>query len=194
VRDARPWTHAALFGALWGAAELTLGTALNLSRLPFAGVVMGLIGLTCLVTLRRLQPRPGVCLLAGAVAVFLKVFMVGGVSLGPLLGIGGEAVLVELAFTLTASRQPGAVLAGILALAAPPGQLVLWLWLLGGRDTLDAYGRATRAVLALVGLGELSGVAILGLVLGAFAGGGAAAGWWSWRLAGRVQQRLGGGR
>lgn len=194
MRDARPWTHAALFGALWGAAELTLGTALNLSRLPFAGVVMGLIGLTCLVTLRRLQPRPGVCLLAGTVAVFLKVFMVGGLSLGPLIGIGGEALLVELAFTLTASRQPGAVLAGILALSAPPAQLIFWLWALGGRETQHAYGRATRALLALIGLGELGGVAILGLVLGGFAAGGAAAGWWSWRLAGRVQRRLGGER
>jgi hypothetical protein len=194
VRDARPWTHAALFGALWGAAELTLGTALNLSRLPLAGVVMGLIGLVCLVTLRRLQPRPGVCLLAGAVAVFLKVFLVGGLYPGPLLGIGGEAVLVEVAFTLAGGRRVAAVLAGALALAAPPAQLVLGLWALGGRDTLGAYGRAVRAALALVGLGKVDAGVLMGAVLAAFAAGGMAAGWWAWRLAGRVEQRLGGGR
>jgi len=193
VRDARPWTHAALFGALWGAAELTLGTALNLSRLPFAGVVMGLIGLACLVTLRRLQPRPGVCLLAGAVAVFLKVFLVGGLYPGPLIGIAGEALLVELGFTLAGGRRTGAVLAGGLALAAPPAQLLVVLWALAGTDALGAYGRVARAALTPFGLGELAGPPLIGLVLGAFAAAGAAAGWWAWRLAGRVERRLGGG-
>lgn len=193
MRDARPWTHAALFGALWGAAELTLGTALNLSRIPFAGVVMGLIGLTCLVTLRRLQPRPGVCLLAGVVAVFLKVFLVGGLYPGPLIGIGGEALLAELAFTLVGSRRVGAVVAGSLALAAPPAQLLGGLWALAGKEALGAYGRVARAALAPLGLGELGGGAIFGLVLAVFAAGGGAAGWWAWRVAGRVQRRLGGG-
>lgn len=193
MRDARPWTHAALFGALWGAAELTLGTVLNLALFPFAGVVMGLIGLTCLVTLRRLQPRPGVCLLAGAVAVFLKVFLVGGLRPGPLIGIGGEALLVELAFTLVGSRRAGAVLAGGLALAAPPAQLLVGLWALAGTETLGAYGRVARAALAPLGLGDLGGVALVGLTVGSFAAGGTAAGWWAWRLAGRVQRRLGGG-
>jgi hypothetical protein len=154
---------------------------------------MGLIGLTCLVTLRRLQPRPGVCLLAGAVAVFLKVFLVGGLYPGPLIGISGEALLVELAFTLTGSRRAGAVLAGALALAAPPAQLLVGLWVLAGRETLEAYGRAARAALTPFGLADLSGVALLGLVLTVFAAGGAAAGEWAWRLAGRVQRRVGGG-
>ena len=193
MRDPRPWTHAALFGALWGAAELTVGTLLNLSRLPFAGVLMGVVGLACLVTLRRIQPRPGVCLLAGAVAVFLKIFLVGGLYPGPLIGIGGEALLVELAFTLTGSRRSGAVLAGALALAAPPAQLLVGLWVLAGRETLGAYGRAARLVLSPLGLGHLAGTSIFGLVLTLFAVAGAAAGWWAWRLAGRVQRRLGSG-
>jgi hypothetical protein len=154
---------------------------------------MGLIGLVCLVTLRRLQPRPGVCLIAGAVAVFLKVFLVGGLYPGPLVGIGGEALLVELAFTLAGGRRVAAVVAGGLALAAPPAQLVLGLWALGGRDTLNAYGRAARAVLALAGLGEVDAGVLMGAVLATFAAVGAVAGWWAWRLAGRVERRLGGG-
>ena len=70
MRDVRPWTYAALFGTLWGALEATLGTAVHLGKLPFRGAIMGLVGLLCLVCLRRLQPRPGVCLLAGVVAIF----------------------------------------------------------------------------------------------------------------------------
>ena len=41
VRDARPWTHAALFGALWGCLEMSLGTMLHLSGLPLKGLLMG---------------------------------------------------------------------------------------------------------------------------------------------------------
>jgi hypothetical protein len=194
MRDARPWTYAALFGALWGAAELTVGTALSLSLQALAGPVMGVVGLVCLVTLRRLQPRVGVCALAGAVALFLKVMALGGLRPGPLLGIAGEALLVEVAFSLTASRRPGAALAGALALAAPPAQLGLGLWALGGRDVLRAWGRAIARATELLGLPEPpSAPVVIGVVLGGFALVGVAAGLWAWRLAGRVQRRLGGG-
>ena len=43
MRDLRPWTHAALFGALWGALEATAGTALHLGGVPLTGEIMGLI-------------------------------------------------------------------------------------------------------------------------------------------------------
>ena len=67
MTDARPWTYAALFGALWGAMEATVGTAVHLGKLPMRGAAMGVLGLLCLICLRRLQNRPGVCLLAGLV-------------------------------------------------------------------------------------------------------------------------------
>ena len=78
MKDLRPWTHAALFGALWGALEATAGTALHLGRVPFRGEIMGLLGLVCLVCLRRLQPRVGVVLVAGLTAIFLQIFTLGG--------------------------------------------------------------------------------------------------------------------
>ena len=99
MKDVRPWTYAALFGTLWGALEATLGTAVYLGKLPLRGTIMGLAGLLCLVCLRRLQPRPGVCLLAGVVAVFLKVFTLGGLYPGPIIGIAVQALAVEIAMT-----------------------------------------------------------------------------------------------
>ena len=124
MRDARPWTYAALFGTLWGALELTIGTALHLAGVPLYGVLMSLIALVCLVTLRRLQPRFGVCALAGAVAIFLKIFALGGLRPGPMVGIGLAALLVELGFAICGSRALGAVVAGVLVTVAAPAQML----------------------------------------------------------------------
>ncbi len=191
MTDARPWTYAALFGALWGALELTVGTVINLSQIPMAGSLMGLIGLVCLITLRRLQPRPGVCLLAGIVAVFLKIFASGGLRPAPLFAIAAEAVLVELAMTGLGGRWLGAVVGGALTLAKDPLLMAVVVWAVAPPEALDAYLRSAQAVLGLVGLGDLSPLAILGLLMILNGAVGALGGYGAWRIGGRVECRLG---
>ncbi len=193
MRDARPWTHAALFGALWGCLEMSLGTFLQLGRVPLKGLAMGALGLLCLVTLRRLQPRPGVCLLAGAVAVFLKVFTMGGLYPGPVIGIAGEAVLVELACTVAGSRAWGAVLGGAVALAINPLQMVLMTWVVAGPEAVRSAVRAVQVGSARVGLPEPGGWAILSVLAATGGAIGAAAAAGAWSVAGRVLRRLGRG-
>jgi hypothetical protein len=191
TRDARPWTHAALLGALWGCLELSLGTVLHLGGVPMKGLVMGSFGIICLVCLRRLQPRPGVCLIAGAVAVFLKVFTLGGLYPGPVIGIAGEAVLVELAFLLARESAAGAVIGGALALAINPVQMTLMTLVVAGPEALKAAVELARGLGERAGFSGLSGAAIL-LTLVLLNGlAGACVGAVSWRLAGRVVRRLG---
>ena len=192
IRDARPWTYAALFGTLWGALEVSLGSILYLSRVPFSGTLMSALGLLCLVTLRRLQPRPGVCLLAGAVAVFLKVFTIGGFYPGPLVGIAAEAAVMEIAFTLTGSRWIGAVIGGALTLGLTPVQMVVSTWLVAGAEAVSGLARAAEVVLARLNVPAVAPVATLVGLVASLAFLGAGIGWWSWRVAGRVRQRLGG--
>lgn len=186
MRDLRPWTAAALYGALWGALEATAGTALHLGRVPFRGEIMGLLGLVCLVCLRRLQPRVGVVLIAGLTAIFLKIFTLGGLYPGPLVGIATQAVAVELGFVV--ARGPvAAAIGGVVALGTNPLQRVITAWIVSGTEAATAVLRA---------VGELGGVrpawVLAGLVALASAVG-AAGGVLSWRLAGRVARRLGGG-
>jgi hypothetical protein len=190
VRDARDWTHAALFGALWGAAEATLGTALKVTQLPLSGLVMAAVGVLCLVTVRRLRPRIGICLVAGVVAAFLKVFTLGGVVVGPVVGIVSEAIVVELAMTATRSSLVGALVGGALALATTPLQRVISAGLIAGPDAVKALALASQVVAARIGLAKLSAGALLALVIVVTGGAGAAVGAWSWRVAGRVARRL----
>jgi hypothetical protein len=184
VNDLRPWTAAALYGALWGSLEATAGTALHLGRVPFRGEIIGLVGLACLVCLRRLQPRVGVVLIAGLTAIFLKIFTIGGLYPGPLVGIATQAIAVELGFVV--ARGPvAAALGGIIALGTNPVQRVITAWIVGGTEAATAVLRA---------IGELGGVRpgwVLAGFVGLAAAVGAVGGVLSWRLAGRVARRLG---
>jgi len=192
MRDTRPWTYAALFGTLWGAVELSLGTVLQIGRLPLRGVLLGIFGILCLVTLRRLQPKIGVCLLAGTVAAFLKVFSLGGLYPGPLIGIGVQAVFVELGFLLTAGTAAGAVIGGALALMAGPLQMIFTTWVIAGREAVASMMAAMARGLHLMGLPPVSPIMAVTIVMCISGGLGALAGAWSWRVAGRVRRRLGG--
>jgi hypothetical protein len=186
VRDLRPWTHAALYGALWGALEATVGTAIHLGRVPFRGEIMGLIGMVCLVCLRRLQPRTGVVLVAGLTAIFLKIFTLGGLYPGPLVGIATQALAVELGF-LVARGPWAAALGGAIALGTNPIQRVITAWIVGGSEAATAVLRA---------VGEVGGVEakwVLAGFVGLAASIGGLGGVFAWRLAGRVARRLGGG-
>lgn len=184
MSDLRPWTAAALYGALWGALEATAGTALHLGRVPFRGEIMGLVGLACLVCLRRLQPRVGVVLVAGLTAIFLKIFTIGGLYPGPLVGIATQTIAVELGFVV--ARGPvAAALGGLIALGTNPVQRVITAWIVGGTEAATAVLRA---------IGELGGVRpgwVLAGFVGLAAAVGAVGGVLSWRLAGRVVRRLG---
>lgn len=189
--DARPWTAAALVGALWGAMELSVGTALQLSRLPLRGIVMSIIGLVCLVTLRRLRGGPGVCLLAGAIAAFLKVFSLGGLYPGPLIGILLEAVVIEVIFSAFGPRRVSAVVGGAIVLGLTPIQMTLMVWVVAGRDTVEATAQAAREGLLWLGLGAFSAGTVLGGVVVTTAAVGAVAGWWAWSVSSGVKERLG---
>jgi hypothetical protein len=190
VKDARAWTHAALFGSLWGAAEASLGTVLKAAHIPLAGLVMASIGVLCLLTVRRLQPVVGVSLATGVVAAFLKVFSLGGLVVGPAAGILAEAALVELAMTASASSAIGAVLGGAMALAEAPLQMVFTAFVITGPEAAAALERAARALASGISLPAASPLAVLLAVAAASALAGAAVGGLSWRVAGRVVRRV----
>jgi hypothetical protein len=191
VTDARAWTRAALIGSLWGALELSVGSVLHLSRLPLTGLVMAAIGLACLLTLRRLSPLPGVCLVAGAVAVVVKVFGIGGLYPGPLIGIAAEALLVEFALSVLPRGAAAAVAAGALVFLWGPVQKVAMTRIVAGRDAIEAAVTLAGRALAAVGLAGVGFGWAVGAVAALLATVGGVVGWAAWRLAGRVAARVG---
>ena len=182
-----------VFGTLWGAVEISLGSLLHLLNLPMSGPLLAAVGLAIALIGRLFVPRRGSTIYIGVIAMLLKLFSIGSVVMGPMVGILIEAGIAEI--VLTAFGQPrrlSFVLAGasgVLWTLAQPfltgivffGRDIFVIWL----DLLDKGSRlfgidAAAAIWILLALG------VVHLALGA------AAGWLAWGSGHLLRSRLAG--
>jgi ABC-type thiamin/hydroxymethylpyrimidine transport system permease subunit len=182
----------AVFGTLWGLSEMSLGTVLKSLNVPLSGVVLSTIGLLVAMVGRVFVPRRGSTLFIGVIACLLKLFSLGGVILGPMVGILSEALVAELALSaLGRPRRAAFLVTGVLGVLCPLVQPFITNPLLFGRtlftvwlDLLDLgrrlFGLDSGAVLWIV-LGLVAVHAAIGLV----------AGWLAWDVGRVLQARLG---
>lgn len=182
----------AVFGTLWGISEITLGTVLKSLHVPLSGVVLAAVGLLVALVGRVFVPKRGSTLFIGVIAMLLKLFSLGGVIMGPMIGIITEALIAEIVLSLLGKPTR-------FSLTAAGGAGVLWVLvqpfvtnpLLFGRAVVDVWLDLLRRGGRLLGLGEgavgwiLAGLVLLHLAIGA------AAGWMGWTLGHQLQERLG---
>jgi ABC-type thiamin/hydroxymethylpyrimidine transport system permease subunit len=192
----REWVFVGLFGALWGAAEMTLGSVLHLIFPPLAdtflvGLIMACIG--CLIALcgRLFVARRGSILLIGVITSILKAFSPGGVKVGPIIGIMAESLLMELGLLLMPrGSYPSFALAGLLAVSWNFFHRFVMMGLFYGAGFFEV---ATRMVLdgsRLLGIPEKLFFLLLGLLLVVRMAAGAATGLVARALGGQIQRRL----
>ena len=192
----RDWVYVGLFGALWGAAEMTLGSVLHLIFPPLAdtflvGLIMASIG--CLIALcgRVFVPRRGSILVIGVITAILKAFSLGGVKIGPMVGILAESLLMELGLLLLPGISSAAfILAGVLALSWNFFHRFVMMRLLYGAGFLDVVTKMVRDGERLFGIGEGSLLLILALLLVVRMAAGATVGLLARILGSQIQRRL----
>lgn len=182
----------AVFGALWGVVEISLGSVVKTLNIPLSGVVLAAIGLTVALTGRVFVPRKGSTLFIGVIATFLKLFSLGGVIIGPMIGIMTEALVAEIVLSVAGKpRRSGLVLAGALGVAWVLIQPFITNTLLFGRTLfvvwLDLLDMGSR----LLGIDTSAALLILLAMLLIHLVIGAVVGWISWDIARRLQSRLG---
>lgn len=182
----------AVFGTLWGVVEISLGTVLKSLNVPMSGAVLAAIGLTVAMVGRLFVPRRGATLFVGIIAMILKLFSLGGVIIGPMVGIFSEALVAELVLSLGGRpRRWLFVTAGALG--------VLWTLLQPFVTGPLLFGRTLFVVwLDFVDMGSrllgLNSSVILWIVLALVAVYlviGGLAGWLSWDVGRHLQIRLG---
>lgn len=94
----------AVFGTLWGIVEMSLGGVLKSLNIPLSGLILSGIGLTIAMIGRLFVPKRGSILFIGIIAMILKIFSLGGIIIGPMLGIIAEALIAEL--VLSTNSKP----------------------------------------------------------------------------------------
>jgi hypothetical protein len=182
----------AVFGALWGLVEISLGSVLHAIRMPMSGVVLSAIGLTIALIGRFFVPKVGSTLFIGLIAMILKLFSIGSVVVGPMIGILAAAIIAELVLTIARKPScPAFLLAGGLAVLWTLIQPFFAGLLLFGRDAMSIWLGLLEEGARLFGLGTEAAVAIMVLLVVVRLLIGAAAGWLAWRVGGLLQTRLG---
>jgi len=172
----------AVFGALWGVVEISFGSVLHALNIPLTGAFMAAMGVIVALIGRLFVPRRGATLFIGVIAIILKLFSIGNIVIGPMIGILAEAILAELILSLFGQpRRASFILAGaagVLWTLLQPfitgpllfgrGLIVFWL------DTIDTGAR-------LFGLNSEAAAIVLAILAGLHLLIGAAAGWLAWQ-------------
>jgi len=196
----RDWVYIAVFGALWGALELTLGAYLHVLFPPlantfFTGLIMAGIGVAIALVGHTFVPRFGAVLFIGIITALLKVLSLGGSKIGPIVAILAEVILMELALLPSTLRgKPPArwqyVLGGTLAVAWNFFHKFVMMRLLYGRGITEVYVKMVKDGSQTLGIDVEQTVAIIGILFLLRVLVGAAAGWLAWDLGRLVSRRL----
>jgi hypothetical protein len=191
----RDWVYIAVFGALWGAIEITLGAYLHVIFPPLAdtflvGVIMAGLGGIIALTGRHFVPYTGSVLMIGVVTALLKALSLGGVKIGPMVAILAESLLIEAGLLACQPSRWGFALAGALAVSWNFFHKFVMMRLLFGQGVSEVAIKMVKEGSALLGLDVRYSIAILVVLFFIRLVVGAMAGWLAWDLGGAVQRRL----
>lgn len=184
----------AVFGSLWGLSEISLGTVVKSLNIPLSGMVLAAIGLTIALIGRVFVPQKGSTLFIGAIAMLLKLFSLGGVVIGPMIGIISEAIVVEVTLSLTGKPKRGSmILAGSLGVLWVLAQPFITNPIMFGRTVLDVWLNLLVMGSCVLGIDSSGAIWIIGGLAVIHLGIGGGAGWLGWGLGNLLQTRLGKG-
>ncbi len=193
----RDLVYIAIFGAIWGALEITLGSYLHLIFPPVvtpligAGTVMTAMGMIVALMGRLFVPRTGTVLMIGVVTAILKMLSVGGVKLSPMLAIIIECSLAELGLLLVRKPQRwGFALAGALALLWTFFHKFFGSYVFLGKGIYEVYVGMLKKGAQVLGIDVGLAFVIIGAFLLIRIAVGGVAGLLAWELGRAVRSRL----
>lgn len=138
--SAKDWQRIGRYGAAAGAIEVSLGTILNATKIPFRGVPMSIIQAVVLFFAGSKLARPWLVIWVSYVAAALKALSPAGNRLRPMTAIAVQGSLFGLSVKLLGWNSAGIAI-GAWCVGAWAGlQGFIFQYLLLGNALLDAYG------------------------------------------------------
>lgn len=183
----------AVFGALWGLVEISLGSVFHAIKLPITGMMLSVIGVMTASIGRLFIPRRGSTIFIGIIAMVLKLFSIGSIVIGPMVGIFAEALIAELILDIFPKPSMAAFIfacaGSALWTVVQPfvtgvllfGRNLVVIWL----DLLDSGSR-------IFGLPSQAAPWIIITMVALHFMAGGIGGWLAWKLGLVLKTRLGG--
>lgn len=183
----------AVFGALWGLVEISLGSLFHTLNLPMTGMTLAVIGAMLALMGRLFVPRRGSTLFIGVIALILKLFSIGSVVIAPMVGIIAEALVMELILDVfSAPSRLAFALAGAGAASWTIIHPFFTGLLLFGRNLLVVWLDLLDTASRLFSLPSQAGIWLALAYLLVHVGAGLLGGWLAWKIGCALQMRLGG--
>ena len=178
----RAWREAAVFGALWGAGEITLGAFLTSTRIPMGGVIMACFGVIILTAGQMLIKRRGFALRAALICAGLRSLSPGGVMFGPMFAIVLQGVIVNLAFIIFRYPLIAGIASGFMVTITSVLQALAVKLIIFGSDLWQIYTGLLAKAEGLLGFSTGQGWIMVGIFFLLIGMVGSAAGAFGWRL------------
>lgn len=158
---------AAVFGAVWGACEMFLGSYLHMLNIPFRGAFMAGIASVILAGGRAFANFRGITFSMALSAAALKLLGFGSFKLGPVAGILIEGALAEFMFSLFGLRCWCVFLTSILLCMEAVPHFFVTSWIMYGGGIFEAYMKVLSRIASIFRLPENFYISIITLWLGA---------------------------
>ncbi|MFC2131739.1 hypothetical protein ACFLSQ_09915, partial [Bacteroidota bacterium] len=112
ILSQREILYTALFGAIWGIVELSLGTSLHLMKIPFRGIILSTFAIIVLTSAKPFVPYKGSLVLIGAITATFKAMSIGFV-ITPVMAIFFEGLIAEIIFMAFRFNAISSIFTGI---------------------------------------------------------------------------------
>lgn len=165
--------YIAVFGALWGILEMTMGGVLHALRIPFKGMIMAGMGAFIVCSAQRWAGGKWTGAALGVIAAFLKLFSLGGLVLSPAIAILLEGAIGSVILMTMGKSLTGCIIAGAAMTVYSVGHKLFSLAVIYRTEAMELYNTFSKAGGFLAGIsgGSLVLLLILYASLHIIAGG-----------------------
>ena len=159
------WLKAAVIGSLWASIEIILGSFLHNLRLPFAGTILAILGVSLLVAFHQIWNEKGMFWRSGLICALMKSISPSLIILGPMIGIMYEALLLELFVFLFGRNIFAYAIGGMFAISSILVQKVITLLIKYGFDIVKVLSNFYYYSLHLLNIKSLSPIYLILLIV-----------------------------
>lgn len=147
------------FAGIWSLLEVSLGTVLSLSKVPFRGMLMASFACFILVTFRTLVNKPQSSIyLASIVAVVKLIFSLGAGAINSAIAIFIEGLIAEFVFSIANVNVFSSLIAGALLVVYPFFHSLFAQTVIFGVDIFKIYNKILFEIQQVLGISNNIGI------------------------------------
>jgi len=130
------WLKASVAGSLWASLEIILGSFFHNARIPFAGTILAVMGLSLMIAFSIRWKSNAWIWRAGLIAALMKSISPSAIIIGPMIGILMEAVILEIAIRYLGHNFRAYIIGSIIALQSALFHKIATILIIYGFDIL----------------------------------------------------------